>query len=233
MICFKTAHYLVFRILCERAVKVGSFCIGVRMHKLHLLSLIALFSFPSFANGQETGPTIYLPNQEIHVGDLPALTAQTHDATAVLQASVETILHDKDLCCGKDSALGDAVAAADPRSLKDVAVKLQGRHLLSDGRPIKVIAEFVPGTSINSGQVIQSLRDKHAMLLQWDSHFYVLHGSVFDEITDYNHALSYSIRRLLLWDLRYSDERRELAFERETDDLSKVQGMLVLTVSGP
>jgi len=204
------------------------------MHKLHLLSLIALFSFPSFANGQETGPTIYLPNQEIHVGDLPALTAQSHDATAVLQASVETILHDKDLCCGKDSALGDAVAAADPRSLKDVAVKLQGRHLLSDGRPIKVSAEFVPAASINSGVVIQSLRDKHAMLLQWNSRIYVLHGTAYDETADYNSfGLIYAIRKLLLWDLRYSDERRELSFNRETDDLGKVQGMLLLTVSGP
>ncbi len=183
--------------------------------------------------GQETPPRTYIPNQEVRVDDLPTLTAQSHAAAEVLQASVETILHDKDLCCGKDSALEDSVLAADPKSLKDVASKLQGRHLLSDGRPIKTTAEFVPATSINSGQVVQSIRDKRAMLLQWNSHVYVLYGAVFDETGDYNSGFTYAITKLLLLDLRFSDARREVTFNRDTDDLGKVQGMLVLTVSGP
>jgi hypothetical protein len=205
------------------------------MAKLSFICLSALLTLPVLAHGQETNPpTTYLPNQEVHIVDLPALKAHPPDRTTVLQASVDTILHDPDLCCGKDSALGDAVLAADPRSLKDVAVKLQGRHLLGDGRPIKVSAEFVPAASINSGVVIQSLRDKHALLLQWNSRIYVLHGTVYDETADYNaYGVTYAIRRLLLWDLRYSDERRDLAFNRDSDDLGKVQGMLVMTVSGP
>ncbi len=189
----------------------------------------------SCASAQEAPPpNTYLPNQDVRVDNLRPLKAQTQDRGAVLQASVETILHDQELCCGKDSALGDAVLAADPLSLKDVAVKLDGRHLLGDGRPIKVSAEFVPGASINSGVVIQSLRDGHALLLQWNSRIYVLHGTQYDETADYNaYGVIYAIRKLLLWDLRYSDERRDLAFHRDTDDLGKVQGMLVLTVSGP
>ncbi len=39
-----------------------------------------------------------------------------------------------------------------------------------------------------------------------------------------------SIYKFQLLDTRYSDSRREVAFNRETDDWSKVQGMLWLTV---
>src|SRR5882724_3491807 len=79
---------------------------------------------------------VYHPGQEVRVKGLPALIARSHDAADVLMTSLDTIVHDRSLCCGKDSALEDSVAQADPASLKDVAAKLQGRHLLSDGRPV-------------------------------------------------------------------------------------------------
>jgi hypothetical protein len=34
------------------------------------------------------------------------------------------------------------------------------------------------------------------------------------------------IRKILLWDTRFSDARREVVFDRETADVSKVQGLL-------
>jgi hypothetical protein len=39
------------------------------------------------------------------------------------------------------------------------------------------------------------------------------------------------IHKLLLLDTRYSGSRREVPFNRETDDWSKVQGMLRLAVT--
>ena len=78
----------------------------------------------------------YYTEQEIRVADLPSLTAKSREASDVLAASLEIIVRRKKICCTKDSALEDSVRAADPKSLKDVASKLQGRHLLSDGRPI-------------------------------------------------------------------------------------------------
>jgi hypothetical protein len=36
--------------------------------------------------------------------------------------------------------------------------------------------------------------------------------------------------KLYLQDPRFSDEHREVVFNRETDDLAKVQGVLVATV---
>ena len=40
-----------------------------------------------------------------------------------------------------------------------------------------------------------------------------------------------TINKFLLLDTRYSDSRRKVVFNRETDDWSKVQGMLRLTVA--
>lgn len=48
------------------------------------------------------------PNLEVHISDLPALTARTKDASDVLRTSLDIVLRDRDVCCGKDSALGTA-----------------------------------------------------------------------------------------------------------------------------
>jgi len=170
---------------------------------------------------------------EVHVSGLPSLMARTHELTDVLPTSLDTILHNRSICCGKDSALEDSVAGADPSSLKDVAAKLQGRHLLSDGRPIQVTAEFWPSNEINSGSVVGALNGQNALLMSWNSHLYVVYGAVYQWIwfgaTD-SGAAETSIHKFLLLDTRYSDSRRHVEFNRLTDDLSKVQGMLLVQI---
>jgi hypothetical protein len=107
-----------------------------RLQNIFFSLLLVLVANSAFA--QETPPpTTYLPNQEVRVENLRALKAPPQDRTGVLQASVDAILHDPDLCCGKDSALGDAVLAADPTSLKDVATKLDGRHFWATAGRLK------------------------------------------------------------------------------------------------
>ncbi len=196
--------------------------------------MFAALALP-FARAQETpGPTTYVPNQEIRVPDLPAIRAASKDAADVMPAAVETILHDKDLCCGKDSALEDAVLSADPSSLKSLGLKLQGRQHLSDGRPLQVTAEFVAPSEVSPSQIIGTLRQKRALLMQWNSHVYVLYGAVFDGSLDSSTGVEvYAVRKLLLLDPRFSDDRREATFNRDTDDWNKVQGMLTLTVALP
>ena len=134
------------------------------------------------------------------------------------------------MCCGKDSALEDGAAAADPGSLKDVASKLQGRHLLGDGRPIKVTASFLTPDAVNSGLLITWFQNQHAALMQWDSHIYVVHGIVYMWTANYSPdgggQSGTVIHKFLLWDTRFSDSRREVVFNRDTDDLNKVQGFL-------
>ena len=62
---------------------------------------------------------------------------------------------------------------------------------------------------------------------QWNSHLYVCYGVTY--VKDYNAKTGAeldTINKFLLLDTRYSDSRREVVFDRETDDWSKVQGML-------
>jgi hypothetical protein len=169
------------------------------------------------------------PNQEVRISDLPSLTAQSRNASDVLATSLEIIFRDKDVCCRKNSTLEDRVQSADPMSLKDVGNKLQGRHVLSDGRPIMVTAEYVPAASVNADQLISAIIGKSAPLMEWDSRLYVVYGVIFDVTVDNSTGGKINaIRKLLLLDTRFSDARREVAYNRLSDDWGKVQGLLLL-----
>jgi hypothetical protein len=174
----------------------------------------------------------YVSIQEVRVSGLRVLVARSHDPSDVLRASLATVLRDKSVCCGKDSAIGDDAAKADSLSLKDVAAKLRGRHLLSDGRPITVTVEYFEPAAINSGMLITTLQNQHALLVEWNSHLYVCYGVTYWRDYDPNTGSEMNtIRKFLLLDTRYADSRRELVFDRESDDWSKVQGMLRVTVA--
>jgi hypothetical protein len=169
----------------------------------------------------------YYPNQEVRISDLPLLTARSKDASDVLAASLEIILRDKEVCCGKNSALEDDVQRADPKSLKNVADRLQGRHLLSDGRPIMVRAEFVPASSLVSG-LINALGAKQPLLMERNSHLYVVCGAIYNTIYSPEGGRSDSIFKIFLLDPRFSDQRREVTFDRQADDWGKVQGLVMV-----
>jgi hypothetical protein len=170
-----------------------------------------------------------LPEQEIHVHDLPMLTAQSEHSFEMLAASVATVLHDKNVCCGKDSALEDSLERADRKSLKDISDRLQGRHLLSDGRPIMVTTEYLTSDQVSAGHLIYMLAANHAPVMMWNSHAYVVHGVSYVENVDQDSgSVLYTIHKFFLWDTRYTDSRRDVTFDRLTDDASKVQGLLFL-----
>jgi hypothetical protein len=175
------------------------------------------------AFGQITYPSL----QEVRVDGLASLMARTHDPSDVLLTSLDTIFHDREMCCGKDSALEDSALRADPKSLKDIATKLQGRHLLSDGRPIMVRAEYIEPDKLNGGLLIATLRNKRALLLGWDSRLYVCYGVKYRQDYDPNTGVeTNTILKFLLLDTRYSDSRRSLVFDRESDNWAKVQGVV-------
>jgi hypothetical protein len=170
------------------------------------------------------------PEQEIHVHDLPMLTAQSEHSSDMLAAAVATVLHDKEVCCGKDSALQDSLERADHKSLKDIANRLQGRHLLGDGRPIMVTTEYLTPDQVSAGHLVYMLAANHAPLMMWNSHAYVVCGASYVETVDNDSGgtIAYSIHKFFLWDTRFSDSRREVTFDRVTEDPGKVQGLLFL-----
>lgn len=169
------------------------------------------------------------PEKEVRVHDLPSQTARSTHSSDVLAASLEMVFNDKEVCCGKNSALEGSVQSSDPKSLKDIAGKLQGRHLLSDGRPIMVTAEYLTLDQVNAGHLIYILTEKHAPLMMWNSRLYVVEGVTYVETVDNSSgAIAYAVHKFLLQDARFSDSRREVSFDRVTEDAGKVQGLLFL-----
>ena len=191
--------------------------------------LIAQLFLASLLAGGVAYGQAYSTEREVRVPGLRAPMARSHDPGVVLLTSLDILLNNKGVCCGKDSALADSAEKADPLSLKDVAAKLQGRHLLSDGRPIMVTATYLDAQAVNGALLIATLREKHALLLGWNSHLYVCYGVTYREDYDANGGLMDTVLRFRLIDPRYSDSQREVLFDRATDDWGRVQGMLWLS----
>ncbi len=183
--------------------------------------------------GVAHGQLLY-QDQVLEVRDLPSIVARSPHSADVMLTSLDTVFHDSEVCCGKDSALEDSAGAADPKSLRDVASKLQGRHLLGDGRPIVVTATYITPDAVNSGMLITWFQNHRAALMQWNSHIYVVHGIVYQWTAsgtpEGGEQTGTVIHKFLLWDTRYSDSRREVVFNREIDDLGKVDGFLFVDV---
>jgi hypothetical protein len=200
----------------------GSACLRTINH----IAILCL-ALCSCAHGQQSYPSL----EEVHVSNVPKLMARSHDPLDVLLTSLDTVLHDREVCCGTDSALEDSAQRADPASMEDIAAKLRGRHLLSDGRPIMVTAQYVPPDAINGYLLIETLQQKHALLMSWQSHLYVCYGVTYRKDSDTNGGVMDTILTFQLIDTRYSDSRREVVFNRETDDWKKVQGLLWVAVA--
>jgi hypothetical protein len=84
------------------------------------LLLAGWFSLSGWGHGQ-----ILNVDQEIEVGGPTSIISPSPHGSDVLATSLASIIHDAEVCCGRDSALEDSVAKADPKSLQDVAAKLK------------------------------------------------------------------------------------------------------------
>jgi hypothetical protein len=205
----------------------------VHSYGLALLIVVSPLAYGSFVYGQDipSATSVFHPNQDVRV-NLPSPMARSHDSSDVLLTSLDLIFRDKGICCGKDSAVEDSALAANPLSLKEIASRLQGRHLLSDGRPIAVTADFMSASSNDIGyRIVAALIGKHALLTVWNSHLYVLYGAIYDETLYSDGTRMNVIHKLLLIDPRFSDAHREVVFNRDTDDWTKVEGMLQVTAA--
>jgi hypothetical protein len=120
---------------------------------------------------------------------------------------------------------------SDGKSLKEAGEKLRGKHYLDSGETILVADQYWPGASVNPEGIIGSLIAQHPLLMDWDGHLYVLYGAVFDEYRYYDGRIDWVIKKLALVDTRFSDKRRYVSFDRQTDDWSKVSGLLALTIT--
>jgi hypothetical protein len=198
----------------------------VRRWSLYIFLVLVTIAISCLAFTQ-----VFNKELEVRIHGLPKLMAQSPDSSDVLLTSLHTVLQNQEICCAEESALADRARAADPTSLKDVAAKLTGRHVLSDGRAVTVTTEYLTLEQMNAGHLIKMISDQQPALLQWDSHIYVLDGLGYVWIpsgtADAMSATS-AIRKFLLLDTRYSDARRRVEFNRDRDDLSKIEGLLFI-----
>jgi hypothetical protein len=147
----------------------------------------------------------------------------------VLATSLEIAFNHRQLCCGYNSALEEVVQSSHPKSLEDIANNLEGRHLLSDGRPIRVTAEFLPPNAVSSGRLIGMILSQRPARMEWNYHLYLVCGVTYVESVDYSTGSDMkAIHKILLQDERFSDSRREMSFDRLSDDWTRVQGFLLV-----
>ena len=207
---------------------------------LPLLLIIIMTSCCVNANSQICG-YVTRRDQEVRVAALPSTVAASTSESDVVVASVATAVMERDVCCGRNSALEDQVVAAsastEKLSLRELGERLRGKHYLDNGTAISVADQYWPAApteqnSVKPGDIISSLMAQRPLLMNWDGHLYVLHGVVFDECNDSYTGYAFSaIRTLLLVDTRFSGRRRYVSFNRQTDDWGKVTGLLALAIT--
>jgi hypothetical protein len=193
--------------------------------------LIAVMAYCIIANSQaDSGTYVLHPNQEVRVASLPSTVAASTSGSAVLTASVATAVLERDLCCDQNSALENQISSAKGLSLKELGEKLRGKAYLNDGSQVLVADRYWSGASVSPQDIIGSLMAQRPLLMDWNSHLYVLYGAVFDEYR-YQSGTVHAIHTLLLIDTRFSDRRRYVSFNRQTDDWEKVTGLLALAIT--
>lgn len=193
--------------------------------------LILIFCSPA-ANGQTEGQSYVIhPDQEVQVASLPLIVADSSSDADLLTASVATAVMNPEICCGRKSALADQVGTVTRFSLEELGAKLRGKHDLDNGESIVIRDEYWPGAGVNAEKIVGTLQAQRPFLMTWNGHLYVLYGAVFDQYVYDDGGIMHVIEKLLLLDPRFDDDRRYVTFNRQTDDWSKVSGLLSLTIT--
>lgn len=194
-----------------------------------ILLLIVISCAAAFAQTESQSPPLALMNQEVQIPALPDVIADSKSQSDVMTASVALAVMDSEICCGRRSALEDQTGSS--RSLKELGEKLRGKHYLDSGSSIEIADQYWPGASVNADIIVNTLMAQRPMIMHWNDHLYVVSGVVFDEYKYSDGSDVRVIHKLLLIDPRYSDARRNSVFNRETDDWTKVSGLLALAIT--
>jgi hypothetical protein len=201
--------------------------------RFHVSALLLITFYCVSAHGQLDGSYGYVfhPNQKVRVESLPSIVAASRSESDVMAASLAIAVRDRAVCCGRKSALEDQAAAAEGTSLKELGAALRGKHYLDSGETIVVADQYWSGAEANPQGIVGSLMAQCPLIMDWDGHLYVVYGALFDEYRYYSGDITWVIKKLSLVDPRFSDKRRYVSFDRQTDDWGKVTGLLALTIT--
>ena len=170
----------------------------------------------------------YLPGQtaRIHVGHLSPAPNTTANGALISMLSV--VIQDRDVCCGKDSALGRDLERVNTTSAEEVKDVVKGRHVMNDGRWVTIETTYLPETSVNSWQLIDLIMKGQLAIIEWNHHLYLLKEVSFDETRYSDGTSDYSIQRAVLLDPQSTAKNKEVRFDRQKDDWGQIKGLLTL-----
>jgi hypothetical protein len=198
-----------------------------------VLCFAASMVFAAAAHGQDYGTAIAFvrADQKAIVEYVHLQPAASEDRNAAVAAALATVIKDAGVCCGENSVLGTTPVTGSSISLREIANKVGGRHVLSDGQTVTITGEYISAATLSSDRIIVPLMKQQPMLMMWKSHIYVLYGAVYDDTvyTDGHH--DYVIHKLLLLDPSAAGPDRQATFDRQKDDWSQVEGLLLLKVA--
>lgn len=152
---------------------------------------------------------------------------------AVAKAAVATVLSASNVKCEPASQLNAVLESQGGASLRKLAEKLSGASCMMDGKIVHLSAVFTPNGSIQADGIIAPLVHAKPLLIRWNGALYVLYGVVYDEHLHNSGKRENVIRRLLLIDPRYSDERKFVSFDRQRDDFAQVEGIAEIRFALP
>jgi hypothetical protein len=188
----------------------------------------------TFARAQELAPAV--PSEVIHlnlhleVHDLPHLTTQ--DGTSAADVSLQIVLAAQNIHCNDHSESETVVRTVTDASLQEFTTKLAGTNCVTDTGPRKLDATFMPTSSVQADDLIAALKGNRAFLVQYKGSFMVLYGATYDAHLRSDGSRMNVVRRLLLLDPRYQDDRRWVSFRRDNDHLSDIAGFVSIQPQG-
>lgn len=194
------------------------------MSKLRVACILFLLVAASFGQSSQSARVSGLHFQIAHSPD------------EAMSAAVATILSDPEVCCGRGSSLEDLTNFIN-RDLQQTAAKLQGRHVLPDGRPYILGARFYATRpsdgSIPAGSVLLStLQSNHPLLMIWKHELYVAYGANYSEQVvqdpDGGSVIRDTVERLQLFD---PVSGHHVSFDPSKDNWDQVEGVVTLTIS--
>ena len=97
-----------------------------------------------------------------------------------------------------------------------------------------VTTEYLTPDQVNAGHLIAMIREPASCADDLELSVYVLYGVTYVGTVDYSsNETAYAVHKFLLQDVRFSDSRRAVTFDRLTEDATKVQGLLFVEASRP
>lgn len=178
-------------------------------------------------------PEVVHPNVRVSISNMPVVKISDQSSVAVAKAAVAMVLGATKVNCDPASQLNTILEANAEARLQTVAAKLSGASCMANGRIVHLSASFTPSESIQSDGIIAPLLHGKPLLIRWNDALYVLYGVIYDEHVHNSGKRDNVIRRLLLLDPRYADERRFVSFDREKDDFAQVEGFAEISTVVP